>query len=174
MRVIKLRQWLELYREPFADLHADQRVMADLGGPFGREESYLKFNRYRDAWEVDGISRWAVVDEHENFQGYAGVKKAGGPGHPLGTHYEIGWRFRRDVWGQGYATTSAKQALDLAWATIKEDKIFSYTAQDNLRSQAVMARLNLQRDRERDFTARYSMGDWTGLVWRADRPSEII
>ncbi|WP_375789517.1 hypothetical protein ACE10Z_20605 [Bradyrhizobium sp. Pha-3] len=45
-------------------------------------------------------------------------------------------------------------------------EIVSYTSLDNVRSQAVMARLNLRRDRARDFTTLTSRGEpWRGLVW---------
>jgi hypothetical protein len=42
-------------------------------------------------------------------------------------------------------------------------EVLSYTAPDNLRSQAVMARLSLDRDPGRDFTS----DGWRGLVWVA-------
>lgn len=166
----ELRQWSEAYREPFAEMQRDPEVMADLGGPFSRAESDEKFNRYRDAWMSDGISRWAVVDSSKRLLGYAGVKRAGDHDHPLGSHYEIGWRFRREVWGMGIATRSARKALDHAWTILTVSEIFSYTAPDNHRSQAVMGRLQLKRDLTRDFTARYPKGDWSGLVWTAERP----
>lgn len=165
-----LQQWSEAHREPFAEMQSDPEVMADLGGPFSRAESSKKFDRYYDAWTSGGISRWAVVDTTEKFLGYAGVMRAGAPDHPLGSHYEIGWRFSREVWGMGVATRSAKQALEHAWTALTIDEILSYTASDNYRSQAVMSRLQLTRDCARDFTARYPNGDWSGLVWTAKRP----
>lgn len=91
------------------------------------------------------------------------------PDHPLGVHHEIGWRFCRDAWGRGLATASARQALDHAWAALSLVEILSYTAADSLRSQGVMRRLGLRRDPERDFTAQYPRGAWSGLVWVADR-----
>jgi hypothetical protein len=120
----KLRLWSELFREPFADMQSDPEVMADLGGPFDRADSYSKFDRYCGAWKSEGISRWAVVDATENFLGYAGVMKAGSSDHPLGSHYEVGWRFRREIWGQGFATKGARQALEHAWTVITVDEIF--------------------------------------------------
>ena len=48
-------------------------------------------------------------------------------------------------------------------------EVLSYTAPDNLRSQAVMERLSLRRDPARDFTAQYGTLQWRGLVWVADR-----
>lgn len=167
--IFKLRQWSEAHREAFADMQSDTEVMADLGGPFDRTASYMKFDRYCDAWESEGISRWAVVDVTDNFLGYSGVMKAGSPEHPLGSHYEIGWRFRREVWGTGLATRSARQALEHAWTVITVNEILSYTAADNRRSQAVMDRIPLKRDVLRDFTARYPKGEWSGLVWAAKR-----
>lgn len=169
-QMFELRQWSEALREPFADMQNDPEVMADLGGPFSRAESSKKFDRYCDAWKSDGISRWAVVDTTENFLGYAGVMRVEGLDHPLGSHYEIGWRFRREIWGMGIATRSAKQALEHAWTVLTVDEILSYTASDNHRSQAVMDRLQLKRDFTRDFTARYPEGDWSGLVSTAKRP----
>lgn len=168
--MFELRKWSEGLREPFAEMQSNPDVMADLGGPFDRVASDSKFDRYCDAWEKHGISRWAVVDANENFLGYAGVMKAGGADHPLGTHYEIGWRFRREVWGRGFATRSASQALAHAWTVIRTSEILSYTAKGNIRSQAVMERLQLNRDSARDFSARYPEGDWSGLVWMAERP----
>jgi RimJ/RimL family protein N-acetyltransferase len=166
----KLRHWSEAHREPFADMQSDPEVMADLGGPFDLADSHVKFDRYCDGWKSEGISRWAVVDASENFLGYAGVMKAGGSDHPLGSHYEIGWRFRREIWGLGFATKSAMQALNHAWTVLTVTEIFSYTAADNHRSQAVMDRLSLKRDFARDFTALYPKGSWSGLVWMAERP----
>lgn len=165
-----LETWREAHRAAFVQLHCDPEVMADLGGPYELDASHQKFDRYRDAWAAHGISRWAVADADGAFLGYAGVMLAGDAAHPLGSHYEIGWRFRRDIWGQGLASRSARHALQHAWATLSTDEILAYTAADNHRSQAVMARLGLARDAARDFTARYDIGDWHGLVWRAERP----
>ncbi|QMW23499.1 GNAT family N-acetyltransferase [Sandaracinobacteroides saxicola] len=169
-----LQRWSDVHRQPFADMQSDPEVMADLGGPFSRADSDRKFDRYRDAWRSHGVSRWAVVDASGNFLGYAGVMKAGETDHPLGPHYEIGWRFRRRAWGSGFATESARQALEHAWTVLTVDQIFSYTAADNHRSQAVMKRLGLTRDIGRDFTARYPQGLWSGLVWTAQRPVQIL
>ena len=170
---ILLQRWSEEWRDAFAVLHSDQLVMADLGGPFDRAVSDEKFDRYREAWTINGISRWAVTDPTEGFLGYAGVMRRADPAHPLGTHYEIGWRLRRNAWGKGYATESARQALCHAWTLLDVAEILSYTAADNQRSQAVMDQLGLKRDPTRDFTARYPRGDWSGLVWVAERPAIV-
>jgi RimJ/RimL family protein N-acetyltransferase len=89
-----------------------------------------------------------------------------GNDHPLGPHFEIGWRLMRDAWGRGYATEAAAAALDDAFKRVGLSEVVSYTAPDNLRSQAVMKRLYLQRDSSRDFSANYEgVGIWHGLVW---------
>jgi RimJ/RimL family protein N-acetyltransferase len=166
----ELQEWSEIHRLAFAEMQRDPEVMADLGGPFDDSASNEKFDRYRDALVNDGISRWAVVDTSKTFLGYAGVMKRADLNHPLSVHYEIGWRFCRDAWGKGYASQSAGLALQHAWTVLLVDNIFSYTASENLRSQKVMDRLKLTRAADRDFTARYASGDWSGLVWVAKRP----
>jgi RimJ/RimL family protein N-acetyltransferase len=147
-------------------MHADPEVMLDLGGPFEEAESAAKFDRYCSAYREHGVSRWAVEDADGVFLGYAGVMPRLSADHPLGPHYEVGWRFTRKAWGFGYATESANAALGHAFTQCGLKEIVSYTSPDNLRSQAVMERLKLQRDPSRDFAAHYdAVGLWRGLVW---------
>lgn len=163
-----LRPWRDEDFHAFAELHADAEVMADLGGPIDRDASDTKLSRYRAAFSEFGISRWAVEDAEGRFLGYAGVVPRPSSEHPLGNHLEIGWRFVRAAWGRGYATESARAALSAAFSTGLEE-IVSYTSAENVRSQAVMARLGLQRDTSRDFVADYGGTLWRGLVWAAQR-----
>ena len=74
------------------------------------------------------------------------------------------------MWGHGYATEAARAALNDAFIRMRLDEVVAYIAPDNPRSQAVMTRLQLQRDPSRDFTANYySIKAWQGLVWVARR-----
>jgi RimJ/RimL family protein N-acetyltransferase len=169
---LRLRSWQDADRDAFAALHADVEVMSDLGGPIDRAASDEKLDRYRAFFARDGFSRWAIEGRNGDFLGYAGVVSRQGD-HPLGPHCEVGWRLMRHAWGQGYATEAARAALDDVFSRVGLTEIVSYTAADNARSQRVMAKLGLQRDRSRDFTANYdNVGNWCGLVWFA-RPGVI-
>jgi RimJ/RimL family protein N-acetyltransferase len=169
---LDLVRWDEEHRLPFYDLHCDPEVMADLGGPFTDARSEEKFKRYTSAWDEYGVSRWALMDGEGKFVGYCGVMYRGDTDHPLGAHYEIGWRLCRGAWGKGYAYGAAILALEHAWATINVTEILSYTGPDNLRSQKVMSRLSLTRLHDRDFFATYEdfPTSWHGLVWGITRP----
>lgn len=163
---LRLHAWDDRHRPAFAEMHADSEVMTDLGGPIDRAESDLKFDRYCAVWREHGVSRWAVENLDGVFLGYAGVMPRMSENHPLGPHFEVGWRFVRKTWGNGYATESARAALDHAMRNIKLAKIVSYTSPDNLRSQAVMKRLDLLRQPSLDFTIpAHKGGEWHGLVW---------
>jgi RimJ/RimL family protein N-acetyltransferase len=161
---LRLHRWDDRHREAFAAMHADPEVMADLGGPIDRSESREKFERYVAAQRDHRVSRWAVEDMDGAFLGYAGVMPRLSKDHPLGAHVEVGWRFMRDAWGQGYATESAKAALRHAVHDLGLSGIVSYTSPDNRRSQAVMAKLGLVRDPARDFMIPIPSGElWQ--VW---------
>jgi RimJ/RimL family protein N-acetyltransferase len=162
----RLRCWRETDREAFAALHADPEVMHDYGGPLNRAESDVKFELYAAAFDRCGLCRWAIEDRDGGFLGYAGLMPSP-PAHPLGIHVDIGWRLMRGAWGHGYATEAARAALRDGFARAELTEILAYTARDNPRSQAVMARLGLRRDASRDFTAEYESGPWAGLVWVA-------
>jgi RimJ/RimL family protein N-acetyltransferase len=164
---LRLRCWSHADRPVFAALHADPEVMHDYGGPISRAKSDAKLARYMAIYHQHGFSRWAVETLAGEFVGYAGIMPDG-PDHPLGLHVQIGWRLMRHAWGRGYATEAARAALIDAFDRVGLDEVIAYTAADNLRSQAVMARLRMHRDSARDFTMDYAANKgWCGLVWKA-------
>lgn len=162
----RLRSWRETDREAFAAMHADPEVMLDYGGPLSRAESDAKLDRYAVAFDQCGFCRWAIESRGGEFLGYAGLMSSG-PDHPIGARIDIGWRLVRSAWGNGYATEAARAALQDAFTRMGLTEVLSYTAPDNLRSQAVMTRLSMTRDPSRDFTATYDFGAWQGWVWVA-------
>jgi RimJ/RimL family protein N-acetyltransferase len=166
----RLRCWREADREAFAAMHARPVVMLDQGGPLNRTTSDAKFDRYAAAFNRYGFCRWAGESQDGDFLGYAGVMPSR-EDHPLGRHFDIGWRLMRTAWGKGYATEAARAALNDAFARVGLREVIAYTAPDNTRLQAVMSRLRLRRDPSRDFTAKYDgFRAWHGLVWVA-RPA---
>jgi len=163
----RLRCWEEADRDAFAAMHADPEVMLDYGGPIRQAESDAKLDRYAAAYRRYGFCRWAVESREGGFLGYAGIMPSR-PDHPIGSHIEIGWRLVRHAWGHGYATEASRAALNDAFMRIGLAEVVAYTAPDNSRSQAVMNRLQLQRDPSRDFIADYDgIRAWQGLVWVA-------
>lgn len=164
---LRLRSWRGSDREPLAAMLADPEVMRDLGGAVGRAASDAKLDRYAAAHARYGVCRWAVESREGEFLGYAGVMPSP-DGHPLGPHFDIGWRLVRRAWGNGYATEAATAALHDAFARAGLAEVLACTAPDNVRSRAVMDRLRLRRDPSRDFTADVEgVGVWHGLVWVA-------
>lgn len=161
---LRLSLWLDSHRDDFAAMHADPEVMADYGqGTFDREQSDLKFDRYAEAFDRNGYGRWAIEAPDGRFVGYCGVMPSRET-HPLGPHHEIGWRMVRSAWGHGYATEAARAALDDVFGRMGLTQVLAYTAPENVRSQAVMARLSLRREPGLDFTTEQP---WTGWVWIA-------
>jgi RimJ/RimL family protein N-acetyltransferase len=167
---LTLRSWRETDRDAFAALNADPEVMLDLGRPFVRADSNAKFDRYAATFRRHGFSRLAIEERQGTFVGYAGIMPAV-PDHPLGPHIEIGWRLTRAVWGEGYATEAAGAILRDAFERLGLAEILAYTAADNVRSQAVMERLGMQRDPLRDFSTQGRSGTWRGRVWVLRRPA---
>jgi RimJ/RimL family protein N-acetyltransferase len=147
------------------EMQADPEVMADYGGPQGPDASAAKLKRYQAAYDALGFTRW-TVETAGAFIGYVGVMPIF-PGHPRDPGHEIGWRLVRAAWGRGYASEAARAALVDAFARVGLAEVLSYTAPDNLRSQAVMARLALTRRPELDFVQVLEGRDWIGRVWSA-------
>lgn len=169
---LRLRSWRDSDGDAFAALNADPVVSRDLGGPLSRGQSDAKLARYVAAFEQLGFCRWLVEDLNGQFLGYAGVMPSR-PGHPLGRHFDIGWRVVRAAWGSGYATEAAKASLRDAFERVHLKEVLAYTSADNVRSRAVIKRLSMQRAASLDYSEPIGRAMWQGLVWMA-RPSDRL
>jgi len=66
-----------------------------------------------------------------------------GAAAPVGEHVEIGYRLRRDAWGQGYATEMAIELVRHGFERCALDEIVGVCKAANLRSARVLQRAGL-------------------------------
>lgn len=140
---LRLRQWRETDRAPFAEMSADPVVMEFYPAPSTREESDAAIDRWRAQIADQGWSNWAVeIAQSREFIGFVGLTV---PRRvlPFSPCVEIGWRLARPYWGQGYATEAARAALAFGFDELALDEIVSFTALVNRRSRAVMERIGM-------------------------------
>ena len=142
-----LRTFRDPDREPFAALNADPAVMEHFPTTLTRAESDALVDRILARWSSDGHGLWAIERTEDGaFLGFTGLARLAYLPQP-----EIGWRFARFAWGQGYATEAARAALVWGFGVRGFDEIVSVTTVGNDRSRAVMERIGLVRDSAADF-----------------------
>ncbi len=142
---LRLRQWEDRDYEPFARMNADPHVMEFFPKTLSAEESNEVAKRIRAFIATHGWGFWAVEDNKtKQFIGFVGlnIPRADLPFSPC---VEIGWRLGFTYWGKGYATEAACAALDVGFRRLGLPEIVSFTAWNNLRSQAVMERIGMHR-----------------------------
>ncbi|MET3495519.1 GNAT family N-acetyltransferase [Variovorax boronicumulans] len=143
---LRLRQWRESDRAPFAAMAADPQVMEFLLPLPTRADSDALIERLEARIAEKGWGFWAV--EHKatgEFIGFTGlnVPLATLPFSPC---VEIGWRLARHAWGQGLATEAARGAMRVGFERLALEEIVAFTAVGNLRSAAVMERIGMRED----------------------------
>ncbi|MNQ64711.1 hypothetical protein D3C85_791440 [compost metagenome] len=143
---LQVRQWRESDLAPFFALACDPQVMEFLLPLPTRAESDAAAHRARALIAQKGWGFWAVERKDTGeFIGFTGlnVPMAALPFSPC---VEIGWRLSRASWGQGFATEAARGALQVGFERLGLGEIVAFTANGNLRSAAVMARLGMHED----------------------------
>lgn len=143
-----LRPWRDEDAEAFAALNADPAVMEHFPAPLSRVDSDAVVGRIRAHFAREGYGLWAVeVPGVAPFIGFTGLSR------PAWWHevVEIGWRLSAAHWGRGYATEAARAALDVGFTSLALDEIVAFVVPSNVRSQRVMDRIGMMRDRDGDF-----------------------
>lgn len=101
-------------------------------------------SQYKDR----GIGRFAVIEKSSgDFIGWSGLKYNTGDSEALGDKrdfYDIGYRLIPKYWGKGYATESAKAALDFGFNTLQLPLICGAAEVDNIASNTILLNLGLQ------------------------------
>ncbi|MEO5669649.1 MAG: GNAT family N-acetyltransferase [Ramlibacter sp.] len=147
---LRLRQWRESDREPFAAMNADPVVMEFFESTQPRSFSDASINSWQAQFAAQGWSNWAVeLLTSGEFIGFTGLSV------PRRTFafspcVEVGWRLARRFWGMGFATEAASASLKVAFVQLTLPEVVSFTTVRNLRSRAVMARIGM-RNANQDF-----------------------
>ena len=147
---LRLRQWQESDREPFAAMNADPAVMEFFPALQSRAASDASTDAWQSQFAAQGWSNWvAELIESSQFIGFVGLSV---PRRvlPFSPCVEIGWRLARAFWGRSLATEAAQAALRVGFERLGLTEIVSFTAVGNHRSRAVMERIGM-RNAEQDF-----------------------
>lgn len=148
---LRLRQWRDADRTPFAALNADPAVMRYFASVMTREAS----DRSVDTWQAElaerGWSNWAVeMVRTGEFIGFVGLSVPRRAELPFMPCVEIGWRLARAFWRHGYASEAARAALRVGFERLGLAEIVSFTSLVNRPSRAVMERIGMH-DAGEDF-----------------------
>jgi len=146
---IALRPWQDRDADAFAAMNSDPRVMEFFVSPMSRSESDQLLLHMRGMIQERGWGWWCV-DIQGECAGFTGLSS---PPYetPFTPCVEVGWRFRPQFWGYGYATEAALLALDYGFNTLQLQEIVSFTAAGNAPSRRVMERIGMHRDFAGDF-----------------------
>jgi RimJ/RimL family protein N-acetyltransferase len=160
---LRLRNWTAADIDPFVRHTNTEPVMRWLGGVKTAEQlASVVRDRFMVWQEQRGHTFWvAERKEDQAFLGFCGLKIADDAGSPVEGDVEIGWRFREDVWGQGYAREAAVASLDHAFGTLAVPQVVALTVEGNAPSWGLMERLGMTRRPDLD----YAGPDWAeGVV----------
>lgn len=141
-------------------LNLDPEVIRYTGdGPFASEPEARLFLENYDQYEKYGMGRWAVIRKSdETFLGWCGLKYS-----PDAGECDIGFRFFRKHWGQGYATEAAKACLEYGFDTLNLPTIVGRAMCDNLASVRVLEKIGLRYHCDVDFEGQ------PGVVYSLDK-----
>jgi RimJ/RimL family protein N-acetyltransferase len=147
---LSLRHWRVADLDTWAAMNADPDVREFFPTVLTPGESAASMARFQADLERRGYGWWALeVHRTGEFIGVTGLDTVD-EGLPF-AGVEVGWRLARPAWGHGYATEAARAVLAYGFDVLALAEILAITATGNVRSQAVMRRLGMTRDRADDF-----------------------
>jgi RimJ/RimL family protein N-acetyltransferase len=147
-----LRSWRAADAAPFNAMCRDPAVMEHLGPLQTLAETEAAIARLA-AIEAEYGHTFRAVERRDDgqFLGFCGLKIAPENIPGIEGAIEIGWRLRRDAWGQGYAREAAQASLDRGWADLAVARIIAITTPANARSWGLMLRLGMARRHDLNF-----------------------
>lgn len=106
-------------------------------------------------YQENGIGRWAVIEKDSNqFIGWCGLKLIRDINNNHSNYYDIGYRFNRKFWGKGYATESARAAINYGFEELNLDQIIGIADVENHDSIKVLEKLGLIKINVFDYKGR--------------------
>ncbi|PKL80142.1 MAG: N-acetyltransferase [Ignavibacteriae bacterium HGW-Ignavibacteriae-4] len=137
---LMLREFTLSDAEEIYELNSDEEVLRYTGDvAFGSVENAREFLSNYNDYKKNGYGRWAVIEKESNtFLGWCGLKY-----HDEG-FTDIGFRFHRKYWRNGYATESANSVLKYGFNTLGLTEIIGRASQDNIASITVLEKTGMK------------------------------
>lgn len=135
-----LREFIPEDASDFYHLNQDSEVMRYTGDePFASiAKAKLFIENYRE-YKAHGCGRWAVISKSDKaFLGWCGLKQ-----HKAG-YVDLGFRFFKRHWGNGYATESAQACVEYGFNTLLLKEIVGRVAPENSASVKVLEKIGMQ------------------------------
>ncbi|WP_297589340.1 GNAT family N-acetyltransferase [Roseibium sp.] len=130
------------------DLHSDREVNRYLSpgpAPMAANEVRERLKTYIADHSLTGISKWKVETKEGLFVGRTGFSYLKDP-----DGYELGYSFRREVWGRGYATEIAKGLTRWYFERTEVDYLIAYALMEHKASLRVMQKAGFQHWQDRE------------------------
>lgn len=129
-------------------LNADPEVIRYTGDDaFTDVEAARNFLEGYDHYEKYGFGRWAVIRKEDGaFLGWCGLKYT-----PETDEYDIGFRFFKKYWNQGYATEAALACLDYGFEKLGLKTIIGRAMKANTASVKVLDKIGMVYWKPMDF-----------------------
>lgn len=172
---LRLRGWRELDSEPFFKMNSSPEVMRYLPAMLDKAQSDQLMAAIMARFDSQGgWGIWAVELKSQNiFIGFTGLNI---PTYvlPCSPCTEIAWRLLPEYWRQGYTSEAAQAIIQFAFQQLKLDEIVSFTAVENIPSEAVMKKLGMIKDPENFNHPALSEGHWLRehVLYRLQNPNE--
>jgi ribosomal-protein-alanine N-acetyltransferase len=138
---------------PNRDLEESRRFILDAMEKFGRGTHYqLAVERKADGRLVGSIGLSVTSAAHREA--------------------EVGYCFRRQDWGKGYATEAARRVLDFGFGELGLHRIFATCRPSNTASARVLAKLGMKQE---GFLRkhRFAKGEWQDSLYFAILEGEL-
>ncbi|MGS2764084.1 GNAT family N-acetyltransferase [Sinomicrobium sp. M5D2P9] len=137
------RNWTINDLTEFAKINADSEVMEHFPKPLTENESLEFIKRMQTHYEKNRYNYFATeILETGEFIGFIGLVD-----QDYKTDFtpatDIGWRLKKSVWGQGFATEGAKKCLEFAFNELKLEKVISICTVNNHKSENVMKKIGM-------------------------------
>ena len=143
---LKLRRFRDDDASAVFAIIGDRVAMQFYPKTFNREDAKQWITRNQRRYREDGYGLFAVtLKDSEEVIGDCGIIKQNVEGT---TAMEVGYHFRRDQWGQGYATEAARACMGFAFESFGADRVISLIRPENVPSRRVAERNGMKLERE--------------------------
>jgi len=120
-------------------LNSDPEVIRYTGDPpFADIDEARAFILGYERYRLHGYGRWAVIHKSDQaFLGWAGLNL-------IDDEVDLGYRFFRSFWGQGFATEAARACIEYGFGKLNLSHIIARSLPENVASLKVLEKVGMQ------------------------------